>query len=182
MSAARAFIALWPDQHTGDRLVALQHALAPALEPFRPRWTHPADLHLTLRFLGDLGHDACERLLTWLDMAMRPPQPLTPAGLERWPDARRARVLVLRLRDVAWLDALAADAEDAASGIGLAPDARPFAPHVTLARLHPADAALLTPVLPPALAFPQLGVHARDPDAADGRRYRALRTRSLAHP
>jgi RNA 2',3'-cyclic 3'-phosphodiesterase len=105
------------------------------------RWVDPASLHLTLAFLGELTD---ERLAT-LQVAAREaaqgsrPFRLTVAGLGTFGPPLAPRVIwagvsgdmrhLLRLQD-----ALAT----ALASCGFARDARPFAPHLTLARLHTA--------------------------------------------
>lgn len=99
------------------------------------RWVDPGNLHLTLRFIGEITED----LATDVDEALaeikaaRFPLQLTGAGVfggrrphALWVGAERSPELV-RLRD---------KIEQALIRVGLEPEQRKFAPHVTLARLR----------------------------------------------
>jgi RNA 2',3'-cyclic 3'-phosphodiesterase len=101
------------------------------------RWTTPENQHLTLKFLGatssdDLGNvvragAAVARSHAAAEVA------LTELGA--FPSARRARVLWLGVSDPAGvLQGLAAGLSSACESLGYRPEARPYVPHLTLAR------------------------------------------------
>lgn len=128
---ARLFYALQPTLCES----AAMHQLAAALLPdLGGAPVHAADLHLTLCFLGEVaGHE--------LDAALPMVQHIRPARLELtfelvdyW---RRSRLLCLLPASGAALDAvahLALQLREATRAAGLRCDARPFRPHLTLAR------------------------------------------------
>jgi len=95
----------------------------------------PDDLHLTLRFLGDLGVHQAAACVAWLQEAVAGWQPLGAnyAGFEAWP-ASRPQVGVALFDVPARLQALQQALECWCRGIGLAPESRPFRAHVTLFR------------------------------------------------
>jgi 2'-5' RNA ligase len=101
------------------------------------RWTPPANLHLTLRFLGAAAPAALRALERLLAAAARQTAPflLDLGGLGAFQSLRRPTVLWLALSgDLAALAALQARTERAAEAAGFAPEPRPFTPHLTLAR------------------------------------------------
>lgn len=178
----RAFLALRPDPTSTAALTALQARLRALPQLARARWTFAADLHLTLHFLGRIDTPQRQALEAWLSR-QRPPLPALPAtALAVWPPASRPRVLVLELGPIAALDELATAASQAAGAVGIDASPQPFVAHLTLARLHPTTARLVSPSEPlPTLHMNRLGLYASGPPDATGRRYRALRER-VVHP
>lgn len=103
------------------------------------RWVRPEGIHLTLRFLGEVGAatDAASRE-AWRE-AVRPFS-VFRLRLERvgwFPAGGRPRVLWVGVRELLHegsLAALAGRLEQAARERGFAPEERAFRPHLTLAR------------------------------------------------
>lgn len=126
--AQRLFVALWPDAEVRARL----SDIAGALRLSGGRRVPPANLHLTLAFLGnaDAGRRACIE------------QALSAAGGRAFALAFGA-VRFHRRRAMVWLEArevppalerLVADINRALANCAYAPAARAFRAHVTLAR------------------------------------------------
>lgn len=139
----RLFIAVFPPP-------ALQAAVHAALAPLRaaPRgrgvsWVREANLHFTLRFLGDCdsGSAAAAADAVHEAAASRTAFPVALGALGAFPDARRARVLWAGLAEGAGpLVELAEAVARALANRGVPPEPRPFAPHLTLGRVRePAD-------------------------------------------
>jgi 2'-5' RNA ligase len=104
------------------------------------RWVEPANLHLTLAFLGDVAEAAMPGLIGAVSEAARAPLPfsLEVRGLGAFPNARRPRVIWAGLAGE-WLPRLfelQATVAAACAGVGHRPDER-FHPHVTLGRFRP---------------------------------------------
>lgn len=111
------------------------------------RWVRLDGLHLTLRFLGPTLDDRLEPAIGVLAAAVNGHAPFDVAigGAGVFPPVGRPRALWLGLRDgAAQLSALAGAVDGALVAAGWAPDARPFRPHLTLARSDgvPAGAAI----------------------------------------
>jgi 2'-5' RNA ligase len=110
------------------------------LEPLRVfrdyKWVARAQLHITLKFIGDATAEQITRLDTNLSRVggTRPfTFDLSIAGF--LPNASRARTIWLGVRDGSGqLEKLAALADRAAVASGLEGERRNFHPHVTLAR------------------------------------------------
>ena len=93
----------------------------------------PADLHLTLVFLGERSVD--DAVAAGAVLKARRLGPLHTAGA-LWLPPRRPGVLAVALRKHPKLTALQRELTEAlANAIGLAPDRHRFRPHVTLARV-----------------------------------------------
>lgn len=178
----RAFIALpvepWPTLYT-----LLQRDLPPALRP-----QHPADLHVTLAFLGDCDAEALDAV--WDTVRERSPPPLQ-ARLE--PPApfggSRPRAWGYPLGDVeplvAWLEAMR---PLLLQRIGSTADSRPIRPHLTIAWLRTRRdtdptrwPAPLTTEVGRRVALRAVAAYCRT-DASNGARYRILRHLALPTP
>src|SRR5271157_6266126 len=99
------------------------------------RWMEPADYHITLRFVGDVGHDVALDIAEILDEIRRPPVIVRFDGLS-WFGGDKPRALVARIRPESALVELQAEHERRFRRIGLEPETRKYTPHVTLARVR----------------------------------------------
>jgi 2'-5' RNA ligase len=100
------------------------------------RWSKPAQLHLTLRFLGDTPEPELGPLKARLELVKRPPFALGVRGVGVFPKKRRpARVLWAGVAPAEPLVALKA-AVDGVLGPDPEESGRDFSPHLTLARLR----------------------------------------------
>ena len=129
----RLFVAIPLPSETRTRLAALQTDLRGA------RWTPAGQLHLTLLFLGDTEADAVAPLVRSISALQAPPLALRFGGLGVFPNLRAPRVLVAHVQPDPHLMTLAAEVRAAAATLDFAAEARPFRPHVTLARLRDPD-------------------------------------------
>jgi 2'-5' RNA ligase len=102
------------------------------------RWVAAANLHLTLKFLGDVEQGQVSRVANAVAGALEgsPPVEVTLAGAGVFPPRGRPRVV--------WLD-LAAGAEGIAlEPLGFPRERRPYTPHLTVGRVKkPGDPAPL---------------------------------------
>lgn len=141
MERVRVFVAV-------DLPASLQGRLGVVAErlhrlPGDARWVSAAHLHLTLRFLGELEAEAVERVKTAVErVAVRhAPFSLTLAGLGLFPEQGAPSVVWVGVNEGrAELTSLQRDLERAFELSGFGPEDRPFAPHLTLARLRGAEA------------------------------------------
>lgn len=132
----RTFVAVFPPPEVRHAaLVAAQRAILPA---DMVRWTHPDNIHLTLKFLGEVPEEMIEQIGAALQRACVNHTPFD-ANLSRFgafPSMRRARIVWAgtgagseRLRT------LAADVEAILEPLGFGREGRTFVPHATLGRL-----------------------------------------------
>lgn len=166
----RLFVALPIDPPLRDALAAAIPAAGP-----ETRAEHPADLHLTLHFLGPWPVDDVADALTAVDA---PPIVLTAGARGAFEEALWIGVD----GGPALLDLRAAIAA-ALAPIGFAPEARAYTPHLTLGRTRdPAVRAafLAGPSLDVRQPVDRFTLYESRPDARP--RYAAVRTYALAAP
>ena len=133
----RAFLAIEIPESVREALWALAAGLRQA--PVRTSWTRMENLHVTLRFLGEIGAADADRLTERLapPCARTAQFTLAVEGVGAFPNPERPAVLWAGVRDPSGrLAALNALAEEAAEHIGLSPERRPFRGHVTLGRVR----------------------------------------------
>jgi 2'-5' RNA ligase len=105
-------------------------------------------LHLTLRFVGNTAEDVVDRLSAELRLVPVKPFEVGIGGLGNFGRGRMARVAWLGVqRGEEGLRSLAAAVEGRCQAVGLAPESRPYSPHLTLARARTRAGAAL-PALP----------------------------------
>lgn len=99
------------------------------------RWTRQEGIHLTLKFLGEVPNDRVHQITEAL-AALGPIEKfqLEVKGFGFFPNARRPYVLWVGVEAPPALGELAKRVEDAMEKLGFAREARPFTPHLTLAR------------------------------------------------
>ena len=101
------------------------------------RWVRPESVHLTLKFLGDVGMNGVPAIHQALRQAAAglPPFSVAARGLGCFPNATRPRVLWMGLDDAQGkLLELHHRIEPTLAALGIPLEERPFRPHLTLAR------------------------------------------------
>jgi 2'-5' RNA ligase len=99
------------------------------------RWVDPGNLHLTLRFIGEVGRDVAADIDDALGRLRARRFTLQLAGTGVF-GGDRPRALWVGVEREPELVSLRGKIEQALIRIGLEPEPRKFAPHVTLARLR----------------------------------------------
>lgn len=102
------------------------------------RVVRPAQLHLTLHFLGNVEDASCTALHEALADVRHEPFTIAIRGSGVFPPRGRPSVLWAGVADSTPLAALHAAIGMALQACGLPVEHRPYVPHVTLARLTPA--------------------------------------------
>jgi 2'-5' RNA ligase len=143
MARIRTFIAVDLTGGVKDRLLRLQDQLGRAGPGVK--WTPPANLHLTLLFLGEVEQLEVVSICRVVQQRARKHAPfsLDVAGLGAFPNARRPKILWAGITDgVAELRALHKDLEDGLLDLGCyRREDREYTPHLTLGRLSQDDRA-----------------------------------------
>jgi 2'-5' RNA ligase len=132
----RAFVAVFPPSEV--RREALAWARHRSSDD-RVRWTRPENVHLTLKFLGDVRAEALDGIRAALRevCAQHVPFDATLAELEAFPSAQRARILWIGVGAGSdRLLSLAADIDDALAPLDFEREKRPYVPHLTLGRVR----------------------------------------------
>ena len=99
------------------------------------RWVSPAELHLTLRFIGEVDHERLSAIRSALSGISFAAFSLALRGVGHFPPGRRPRVLWVGMDPSQSLMLLQQELELALIEAGVTPDERRFSPHITLARL-----------------------------------------------
>lgn len=138
MTARRSFVALELDRHVASELVnavAELQSLAPAWRD--EKWVAEENLHVTLKFLGDVELHDLDDLQTALGSMFTDVRPfaLPLIGLQAVPSHGRRSMIWAAFGDPDDRCAeIAASVDRLATRIGVNSETRPFVPHVTLAR------------------------------------------------
>jgi RNA 2',3'-cyclic 3'-phosphodiesterase len=101
------------------------------------RWGAEHNVHLTLKFLGDVSPANLERLAETLKVEASTHEmfKMSIGGLGAFPDQRRARVIWIGLDAPPALGALQRGVDAAALQLGYPKEERPFSPHLTIGRV-----------------------------------------------
>jgi 2'-5' RNA ligase len=118
------------------------------------RWTPVEQLHITLRFLGDVDLPGAAGVGERLAEAAREcgPFDLPLGGVGAFPSMRRPRVVWLGAGPSTGITALHRSVETAVGECGFKPEGRPFRPHITLGRVRPPRRGSSPPADPAELA------------------------------
>lgn len=131
------------------RDLVLQHIerLRKAVHDAKASWSRDSNLHLTLKFLGDIPQTSAPKLSDATSRAVAGVAPfaIRLEGSGVFPNQRQPRVLWIGIKDPSEsLKKLQSQLEREASHAGFERDERAFHPHLTLARLrHPKGARQL---------------------------------------
>jgi len=134
----RTFIAFELPADMVQLVAELQRLLE--AESLNLRWVRPRNIHLTLKFLGEMPPDRVDAVAVAMQAAACavPPLALTAAGMGLFPNTRRPRVLWVGLGgQIDGLHQLQARLEAQLAPLGFGPQRRPFKAHLTLARINP---------------------------------------------
>jgi 2'-5' RNA ligase len=137
-STIRCFIAIELPSQVRRALEDLQGTLGKGRE-MAAKWVAPGGIHLTLTFLGDVPGERIRLVVSAMEQvgANGAPLALHLAGAGCFPSAERPRVLWVGMAgDVERLAELQAQVQIAMAGLGFPREARPFTPHLTLARMR----------------------------------------------
>ena len=120
-------------------LARAQQALRAAAPHAAVRWTDPATIHLTVKFLGEVPADGIAAVSAAVAAtgATSPPFEIAVGGLGAFPSLARPQVVWAGITAGGPpLAALAARIEAAVEPLGFAREARPFRGHLTIGRVR----------------------------------------------
>lgn len=145
----RLFTALELPRSVADGLARLRGGLPGA------RWIDTENYHITLRFIGDVDVATARDAAQALDAIRRLSFTITLDQLASF-GGDKPRAVVVRARPESALLELQAVQERLLRRIGLSPEPRKYAPHVTLARLRGASPSAVAAYLGTRGYFPPL--------------------------
>jgi 2'-5' RNA ligase len=136
----RLFVAICPPEPVRAQLIDLMEGVDGA------RWQSDEQLHLTLRFIGEVDARTADDVHTALTGVRHPPFELALAGLGAFDRRGTPTALWAGVAPQEPLKALHKKVDHALARAGLAPERRAYLPHITLARFG-RSAGSLVPVL-----------------------------------
>lgn len=137
MSVIRAFIAIDLPAEISQGLQQVSTQLQQRLENVPVRWVPVENIHLTLKFLGDVSIANLEMLKEVLrtEVGNHRVFEVSIGGVGAFPTARHPRVVWVGIEAPPDLASLQRGVENAMAHIGYAREDRPFSPHLTLGRV-----------------------------------------------
>jgi 2'-5' RNA ligase len=132
----RAFIAVELPQALTVDIQKLQDKLKK--QRLHLRWVRPQNIHLTLKFLGNIDAKDVADITKSLGQAVQPHRAfaLAPQGLGIFPNLKNPKVVWIGVSgDTAKLRELQRSIDDALHLLGFAKEKRPFRGHLTIGRV-----------------------------------------------
>ncbi len=140
----RVFCAIDLPRDVREKVLAHSMALRKALPAAHASWSKPENIHLTLKFLGDISQSRVGSLSTAAAIACKGLESflIGVQGNGVFPARGRPRVLWIGIEDVAGkLGELYRRLEEECAKAGFSKEERAFHPHLTLARLRKPEGA-----------------------------------------
>jgi 2'-5' RNA ligase len=138
MEKIRSFIAVELPLELKQALSRLQAKLkSSSAAPVK--WVEPDNIHLTLKFLGDISTEITGRITAVLENASRGTSPfeIGVSGIGVFPGLKRVRIVWVGLTgELEKLEQLQKRIEAGLEPLGIPPEGRPFTPHLTIARVR----------------------------------------------
>jgi 2'-5' RNA ligase len=137
MNQIRAFIAIGLPDELKQKLARLEAELKRDAPP-AIKWVKPESIHLTLKFLGNIDAGTTGAITGAMEASTRGITPfrLSVKGLGAFPNLKRVQVVWVGIDgELEPLKQLHRQLEQNLTPLGFTPESRPFAPHLTLARL-----------------------------------------------
>lgn len=137
MSVIRAFIAIDFPGDLQKRLDKVITLLKQRINRSAVRWVPATNLHLTLKFLGDVSISNLELLKEVLSAVASEHNGFEfgVGGLSAFPSLRRPRVIWVGIEAPIELNVVQSALENRLARLGYAPEERPFSAHLTLGRV-----------------------------------------------
>jgi 2'-5' RNA ligase len=125
----RLFVAIRPPEHIRDQLLDLMEGVAGA------RWQDEEQLHLTLRFIGEVDRHVASDVHAALGAVRHPPFALALNGIGSFVRRGEPVTLWAGVAPQEPLKTLHKKIDQALERAGLEPERRAYTPHITVARL-----------------------------------------------
>lgn len=137
MSLLRAFVAVEIPSGIHQAIEKKTAPLRAALNASLVRWVPAENIHLTLKFLGDVSPASLDLLQQMLcaEVSQHHVFELEFGGLGAFPNPKRPRVIWIGIQAPAGLEALQHGIEAATATLGYPDEERPFSPHLTIGRV-----------------------------------------------
>jgi len=131
----RSFLAFdLENEFVRQRLAAVQKLLVQTGADLKP--VEPQNIHMTIRFLGDIAPDMVEKVFEEMQKVQFAPFDVRISGLGVFPDLRYPRVVWAGITEGAdHLKNVFSQLEPRLRGLGFTPDSKGLSPHLTIARV-----------------------------------------------
>lgn len=138
MSLLRAFIAIEIPPEIHQAIEIKTAPIRAKLTSSLVRWVPSGNVHLTLKFLGDISPASVEMLSQMLSLEVNQHRAFEMefGELGAFPNPRRPRVIWIGIQAPAMLEALQHGIEAASATLGYPDEKRPFSPHLTIGRVR----------------------------------------------
>lgn len=133
----RSFLAVELPRAILDRIGEVQRELKSSNADVR--WVNPGNIHLTLKFFGNIEETEIDSILMAIEEPVRTTSPIsiTVRGVGGFPGLKNPRVIWVGLHDEKGASvSLQKRLEGELGKIGFPPEDRPFHPHLTLGRMR----------------------------------------------
>ncbi len=136
--SVRCFLAITLPDGLRRRVVRAVDAIRSRPNGDRVRWVSAANLHVTLRFLGEVSVSTLPDVMAAVgtELATVAAFPCELGEIHPFPRARNPKVIATSLHTEGRLNGLAAAVERGVAAAGQAPDSRGFRAHLTVGRLR----------------------------------------------
>jgi 2'-5' RNA ligase len=129
----RLFVALSITAQVRENLAMLIRELR-SVDP-RQKWVNPENLHVTLKFIGEVGSEKLAEIGDALATARTTPQIICEFyGVGFFPNERRPNVAWVGIRSDPSLSLLAGEVNRSLQPLGIPREEKPFVPHLSIAR------------------------------------------------
>ena len=134
----RAFFAVVISQEIQQQIIEILSPLQRDAKFRQIRWTHPENLHITLRFLGNITQSQYDAIVPKVSAILEPIKEFEVdfTSLIYFPSRAKPRVLIIQPDSIARLAELSILIDKVVVECGVKPENRPFAPHLTVGRLN----------------------------------------------
>jgi 2'-5' RNA ligase len=137
MSVIRAFLAIDLSVEIQHRLDEVAHSLKTQLTNIPIRWVAGSNIHLTLKFLGDVSLSNLKILTDMIqtEISGHHQFDISVGGLGAYPNLRQPRIIWVGVEAPPELAAIQNGIEATTDHLGYSREERAFSPHLTLGRV-----------------------------------------------
>jgi RNA 2',3'-cyclic 3'-phosphodiesterase len=135
---SRLFIAVQVPSDQIQKISDISDYFQSQVPPNSMKWVNPANLHITVKFLGETPKEKIEQLQTILLQSVKSLSPfeLSIEGLGMYPHKRQPRTIWLSVQGSEPLISYHEQLDSALFHAGFEKDKKPLSPHLTLARVR----------------------------------------------
>jgi len=134
----RIFIAVQLPDGVIQKITRISNYFQTQLPQRALKWVETENLHLTLRFLGEIPEKSIDKVQQVMAQVAKGQKSfeLSISGLGMYPHPKQPRTIWLGVQGAKPMIALQSQLEDALESIQIERENRPFNPHLTLARIR----------------------------------------------